>query len=427
MIDPKKIRNSLDEVINLLSKRGYSFNKKKWLKLESLRSENQKTIEDLQASLNILSKEIGNLKQKKEDTSQKEKEATEISASIKKGNKILEKVVEDLNDLLLDIPNLPDHDVPEGQNEKDNKEIRKWGKIPLFDFTPKDHLELTESLSQIDLESSSRISGTRFMVLNKELAKLHRALIQFMLDLHTVSHGYQEVYVPYIVSGQSLMGTGQLPKFGDDLFKIEGEKDLYLIPTAEVPVTNLLQNRIIESKELPLKWVSHTPCFRSESGSYGKDTRGIMRLHQFEKVELVQAVEPPDSESALEEITSNAEEVLKQLEIPYRVVTLSAGDLGFAASKTYDIEAWIPSEKKYREISSCSNFRAFQARRMKARWRKSSSEKPELLHTLNGSGLAIGRTLIALLENKQNREGNIKIPKVLQDYFQNDHIQLNGI
>ena len=413
MIDPKIIRNSLEEVINLLSKRNYPFNKKQWQKLESLRGENQRKIEDLQASLNILSKEIGSLKHKKEDTSQKENEATEISSSIKKRNKILEKVSKDLNNFLLDIPNLPDHDVPEGQNEEDNKEIRKWGKIPVFDFTPKDHLELGEAFAQIDLEASSKISGSRFMVLNKEFAKLHRALIQYMLDLHTNSHGYQEVYVPYIVTGQSLLGTGQLPKFGDDLFKIEGNKDLYLIPTAEVPVTNLLQNRIIESKELPLKWVSHTPCFRSESGSYGKDTRGIMRLHQFEKVELVQAVEPSDSESALEEITSNAEEVLKQLKIPYRVVTLSAGDLGFAASKTFDIEAWIPSEKKYREISSCSNFRTFQARRMKARWRKSSSKKPELLHTLNGSGLAIGRTLIALLENNQNREGNIKIPKVL--------------
>ncbi len=426
MIDIKEIRKSLDEVIKSLSKRGYFFDKQQWQKLESLRSKSQKEVEDMQASLNILSKEIGNLKQKKEETTEKERQATKLSSSIKKANKILEEVLNDLNNFLLEIPNLPDHDVPEGHNEGDNKEIRKWGKIPVFDFIPKDHLELCEPFSQIDLESSSKISGSRFMVLNREIAKLHRALIQFMLDLHTDSHGYQEVYVPYVVTGQSLMGTGQLPKFGDDLFKIEGDRDLYLIPTAEVPVTNLLKDRIIESKELPLKWVSHTPCFRSESGSYGKDTRGIMRLHQFEKVELVQAVEPSDSELALEEITSNAEEVLKQLNIPYRVVTLSTGDLGFAASKTYDIEAWIPSEKKYREISSCSNFRAFQARRMKARWRESSSKKTELLHTLNGSGLAIGRTLIALLENNQNDEGNIRIPKILQDYFQNDYIKLNN-
>ena len=422
MLDTKKIRNSLDKVIHDLNKRGYEFDVKSWESLESSRKKLQSETELLQSSLNNISKEIGKFKKEGRDFSDKEKEAVILTKSIKEKNKVLDTLLITLDNFLLDIPNLPDIDVPIGADEKENLELRKWGKIPTFDFDYKDHLELGEDLSGIDTEASAKISGARFSVLRDDFAKLHRSLIQFMLDHHINNYKYEEVYVPYIVNYESLKGTGQLPKFEEDLFRLENEPPLYLIPTGEVPVTNLLRDKILDSKDLPLKWVCHTPCFRSEAGSYGKDTRGIMRVLLFDKIELVQAVEASDSEDVLEEITAHAESILQALELPYRVVSLCTGDLGFAAAKTYDIEAWIPSQQKYREISSCSNFRDFQARRIQARWRNVSSKKPEFLHTLNGSGLAVGRTLLALVENYQNQDGSITVPHALRDYFKKDKI-----
>ena len=422
MLDTKKIRNSLEKVKHDLNKRGYEFDVKSWESLESSRKKLQSETELLQSSLNKISKEIGQFRQEGRDFADKEKEASVLTKSIKEKNKSLDTLLITLDNFLLDIPNLPDIDVPIGADEKENLELRKWGKIPTFDFNSKDHLALGEYLSGVDMEASAKISGARFSVLRNDFAKLHRSLIQFMLDHHINNYKYEEVYVPYIVNYESLKGTGQLPKFEEDLFRLENEPPLYLIHTGEVPVTNLLRDKIIDSKDLPLKWVCHTPCFRSEAGRYGKDTRGIMRLHQFDKIELVQAVEASDSEDVLEEITAHAESILQALELPYRVVSLCTGDLGFAAAKTYDIEAWIPSQQKYREISSCSNFRDFQARRIQARWRNVSSKKPEFLHTLNGSGLAVGRTLLALVENFQNPDGSITIPHALRDYFKKDKI-----
>jgi len=422
MLDPKLLRNSPKEVDMALKKRGIDLDLSKWKENDDSRKNIQAETEKLQSSLNKVSKEIGNLKRKKLDSSVQEDKASLLTKKIKNLSKKLQTILKDINKLALELPNIPDKDVPEGSSEKDNLEIRSWGKIPEFSFKPKDHLEIGEKLGGIDMEAATRIAGSRFSVLKSDLAKLHRSLIHFMLDMHTKEHSYEEVYVPYIVNSQSLIGTGQLPKFEEDLFKLSGEKDFYLTSTAEIPVTNLLREKIIESKELPLKWVCHTPCFRSEAGSYGKDTRGIMRVHQFEKVELVQAVEANDSEKTLESLTNHAEAVMKSLGIPYRVVSLCAGDLGFSASKTYDIEAWIPSLNCFREISSCSNFRDFQSRRMQARWRNVESNKIELLHTLNGSGLAVGRTLLALLELNQNEDGSVNIPEVLRDYLKKDKL-----
>ena len=422
MLNPKLLRNSPKEVDMALKKRGINLDLSKWKENDDSRKNIQAETEKLQSSLNKVSKEIGNLKRKKLDSSVQEDKASLLTKKIKNLSKKLQTILKDINKLALELPNIPDKDVPEGSSEKDNLEIRSWGKIPEFSFKPKDHLEIGEKLGGIDMEAATRIAGSRFSVLKSDLAKLHRSLIHFMLDMHTKEHSYEEVYVPYIVNSQSLIGTGQLPKFEEDLFKLSGEKDFYLTSTAEIPVTNLLREKIIESKELPLKWVCHTPCFRSEAGSYGKDTRGIMRVHQFEKVELVQAVEANDSEKTLESLTNHAEAVMKSLGIPYRVVSLCAGDLGFSASKTYDIEAWIPSLNCFREISSCSNFRDFQSRRMQARWRNVESNKIELLHTLNGSGLAVGRTLLALLELNQNEDGSVNIPEVLRDYLKKDKL-----
>ena len=422
MLDPKLLRNSPKEVDMALKKRGINLDLSKWKENDDSRKNIQAETEKLQSSLNKVSKEIGNLKRKKLDSSVQEDKASLLTKKIKNLSKKLQTILKDINKLALELPNIPDKDVPEGSSEKDNLEIRSWGKIPEFSFKPKDHLEIGEKLGGIDMEAATRIAGSRFSVLKSDLAKLHRSLIHFMLDMHTKEHSYEEVYVPYIVNSESLIGTGQLPKFEEDLFKLSGEKDFYLTSTAEIPVTNLLREKIIESKELPLKWVCHTPCFRSEAGSYGKDTRGIMRVHQFEKVELVQAVEANDSEKTLESLTNHAEAVMKSLGIPYRVVSLCAGDLGFSASKTYDIEAWIPSLNCFREISSCSNFRDFQSRRMQARWRNAESNKIELLHTLNGSGLAVGRTLLALLELNQNEDGSVNIPEVLRDYLKKDKL-----
>ena len=423
MLDSKLLRNNKEVVEEALKKRGYKRDLTLWRNMEDSRKKLQVETEDMKSSLNRVSKEIGHLKEKKQDSSKLVKEASSLTTKVKEKSKELQEIIIQLERFSLEFPNIPDLDVPEGETEKDNLEIRSWGNIPNFSFKPKDHLEIGEILGGMDMEAASRITGARFSVLKSDLAKLHRSLIHFMLEMHTEQHGYQEVYLPYIVNADSLTGTGQLPKFKDDLFKLEGEQGYYLTSTGEIPVTNLLREQIVESKELPLKWVCHTPCFRREAGNYGKDTRGLMRVHQFEKVELFQAVEAKDSDQTLEELTSHAEVVMKSLEIPYRVVSLCAGDLGFSAAKTYDIEAWIPSQSCYREISSCTNFRDFQSRRMQARWRNSVNRKIELLHTLNGSGLAIGRTLIALLELNQKEDGSIKVPEALRDYIKKDKIE----
>ena len=422
MLDLKLLRNSPEEVAHSLKRRGYEFDLIKWSDLENKRKSLQSDTEGLQAQLNTISKRIGELKRSKQDSSKIEKEATKLTSLIKDKSKKLDTLLQTINGIVMEMPNMPDQDVPEGQEEKDNLEIRTHGTPPKFNFNPLDHLELGSLYDGIDMESGAKITGSRFSVLKSDFARLQRSLVSFMIDTHVNEHAYKEVYVPYIVNSQSLEGTGQLPKFEEDLFKLEGDQSYYLVPTAEVPVTNLLRDEIIESKNLPIKYVCHTPCFRSEAGSYGKDTKGIMRLHQFEKVELVQAVEEADSEQALEDLTMHAESILKKLELPYRVVSVCSGDLGFAAAKTYDLEAWIPSQDTFREISSCSNFRSFQARRMKARWKNPSSGKVELLNTLNGSGLALSRTLLALVENFQQKDGSISIPDVLRDYFKSDKI-----
>ena len=422
MLDPKIIRNDLNLVEDSLKKRSLRADISSLKKLEEARKGLQSETEKLQASLNKISKEIGNLKAAKESSKEKEEKATVITKEIKKKSLKLDSTLEDLHNLGLELPNIPDSDVPVGSSEDDNVEIRSWGNIPEFSFEPKDHIEIGRLVDGIDMESGSRITGSRFSVLKSDIAGLHRALTQFMLDMHIKDHGYEELYVPYIVSSDSLVGTGQLPKFGEDLFKLEGSDNYFLSPTGEVPISNMLKDQVINSKELPIKWVSHTPCFRSEAGSYGKDTKGIMRLHQFEKVELVQVVEGGNSEKALEELTKHAEAVMKALEIPYRVVSLCTADLGFSAAKTYDIEAWVPSQARYREISSCSNFRDFQSRRMKARWKNTEKNKNELVHTLNGSGLAVGRTLLAILELNQLENGSVKVPEALRGYFNKKEI-----
>ena len=422
MLDVKLLRNSTDEVASSLERKGYEFDSVYWSDLEDQRKILQSDTESLQSKLNTLSKEIGELKRLNKDSSKIEKDATELTVLIKVKSQDLDILLKTINKIVMSMPNIPDEDVPDGKDEKANVEVRTFGSVPKFDFTPLDHLELGKLHDGIDMESGAKITGSRFSVLKSDFAKLQRSLISFMMDTHINEHGYKEVYVPFIVNSQSLEGTGQLPKFGEDLFRLEGDQSYYLAPTAEVPVTNLLRDEIIESKHLPIKLVSHTPCFRSEAGSYGKDTKGIMRLHQFEKVELVQAVEEGDSEEALEELTTHAESILKKLEIPYRVVLLCTGDLGFAAAKTYDLEAWVPSQGTFREISSCSNFRSFQARRIKARWKNPSNGKIELLNTINGSGLALSRTLLALVENFQQKDGSISIPDALRDYFKSDKI-----
>ena len=422
MLDPKVLRSSIEDVKKLLSSRGFELDTKSWVDFESLRKELQGSTEELQSELNALSKEIGSFKSKNKDTGSLENEATSLSQEIKKRNKKLEAVLNNLSNFSLSIPNIPDEDVPVGSDESDNLEIRTWGNKKEFKFEPKDHQVLGENLQQLDIPASAKIAGARFSVLKGDLAKLQRSLIQFMLDIHIEENGYEELYVPYIVNKDSLIGTGQLPKFEEDLFKLTDEREFYLTSTAEVPVTNLIRDEILESKELPKKWVTHTPCFRSEAGSYGKDTKGIMRLHQFEKVELVQVVEALDSSDALEELTSHAEGILQKLDLPYRVVSLCTGDLGFSSAKTYDLEVWVPSQKTYREISSCSNFKDFQARRMKARWKNPETNQTEFVHTLNGSGLAAGRTLLAIMENYQLEDGKIAIPAALKDYMKKDFI-----
>tara|TARA_B100001173_G_C15963049_1_gene536543 strand:+ start:19 stop:1293 length:1275 start_codon:yes stop_codon:yes gene_type:complete len=421
MLDSKKLRKDTEETILNLNRRGFHFDLNKWEKLESQRKELQSFNENQQSKLNNLSKQIGQAKKEKEDTEGLQKDATKLTTEIKELTKKLDKLLDEINDFVMSVPNLIDEDVPDGKDETENLEIRKYSSPRKFNFTPKDHLELGDNKG-IDMEAGAKITGSRFKVLKKEIAQLQRALLNFMLDTHVGDHGYEEVYVPYIVNQDSLLGTGQLPKFEEDLFKLDGKNPFYLTSTAEVPVTNLFRDEILESNNLPVKYVCHTPCFRSEAGSYGKDTKGIMRLHQFEKVELVQAVESSDSEEALEELTGHAEAILKKLELPYRVVSLCSGDIGFSSAKTYDLEVWIPSQEAYREISSCSNFRDFQARRMKARWKNNKDNSTELLNTINGSGLALSRTVLAVLENFQEEDGSVTVPDSLRSYLGKDKI-----
>ena len=423
MLDSKLLRKETKEVISNLNRRGFEFDETLWTKLESKRKDLQGSTENQQAKLNELSKNIGIAKQNSEDTKDLEKMASELTALLKEQSNELDNLLQQIDDFILSIPNLIDHDVPDGKDETANLELKKIGSPRVFDFPIKDHLEIGRSY-EIDMEAGVKLTGSRFKVFRNDIAHLQRALINFMIDTHVQEHGYEEVYVPYIVNKESLIGTGQLPKFEEDLFKIDNKNDFYLTSTAEVPVTNLFRDEILNSEKLPIKYVCHTPCFRSEAGSYGKDTKGIMRLHQFEKVELVQAVESSDSDEALEELTEHAENILKKLELPYRVVSLCSGDIGFSAAKTYDLEVWVPSQEAYREISSCSNFRAFQARRMKARWKNNSDNKIELLNTLNGSGLALSRTILAILENYQESDGSVTIPDVLRNYLGKESILL---
>ena len=424
MLDPKYLRQDLEQTAQLLLRRGYVLDIKRLAELEEQRKQVQIKTQDLQSERNSKSKNIGLAKAKGENIQPMLDEVAHLGDALKAAEDELSAIQTRLDDLLMIIPNMPHESVPVGKDENDNVEIRKWGKPKQFDFAAKDHVELGERLGQLDFETASKITGSRFAVMNGQLARLHRALIQFMLDLHTREHGYTETYVPYLVNAESLRGTGQLPKFEEDLFKLSGEQSYYLIPTAEVPVTNIVRDTIIDADYMPRKFVCHTPCFRSEAGSYGKDTRGMIRQHQFEKVELVQIVKAEDSYQAHEQWTGHAEAVLKQLDLPYRVVALCGGDMGFSAAKTYDLEVWLPGQAKYREISSCSNFEAFQARRMKARWRNPETGKPELVHTLNGSGLAVGRTLVAVMENYQQADGSIVVPEVLRSYTGFDLIAL---
>ena len=431
MIDPQLLRKDIAAVQARLATRKFQLDVEKFNALETERKSLQTRTEELQARRNQLSKAIGMKKGKGEDASAEMAEVSQVNADMEAGAARLGILQVEIADFLMGIPNLPDESVPTGKNETENKEIKTWGQTPLFDFEIKDHVDLGSALG-LDFEVAAKISGSRFVVLKGPIARLHRALAQFMLDTHTTAHDYQEIYTPYIVNAASMRGTGQLPKFEEDLFKVprqmggedpkgvnEGEaktENFYLIPTAEVPVTNLVRDEIVNADSLPMKFVAHTPCFRSEAGSYGRDVRGMIRQHQFDKVELVQMTKPENSMQALEELTAHAEKILELLELPYRKVLLCTGDMGFGSTKTYDLEVWVPSQNAYREISSCSNMGDFQARRMQARF-KAGQGKPELLHTLNGSGLAVGRALVALLENKQQVDGSIAIPKALQPYL----------
>lgn len=415
MLDPKLLRNELATVVQRLTVKNYSFDEQAFNELEGQRKALQIETESLKNERNVRSKSIGKAKAAGEDIAPLLAEVNQFGEQLEEKSAALHAVQTKLDHLLMGVPNIPHESVPTGKSEDDNVELRKWGQPKEFDFEVKDHVDAAGSL--MDFESAAKIAASRFVVMRGPMARLHRALTQFMLDTHIAEHDYQEVYVPYLVSADSLRGTGQLPKFEEDLFKVPGERDFYLIPTAEVPVTNIVRDEILNADQLPLKLVCHTPCFRSEAGSYGRDTRGLIRQHQFEKVELVQMRRPDESYQALDELLSHAENILQKLELPYRVVTLCGGDLGFSAAKTFDIEVWLPGQSAYREISSCSNFEDFQARRMQARWRNPEQKKPELLHTINGSGLAVGRTLVAVLENYQQKDGSIIIPEVLRPYM----------
>ena len=415
MLDPKLLRNDLDSVAEKLRVKNYVLDKQLFNQLEDQRKSLQVSTQQLQSERNSKSKAIGKAKAQGEDVQDFLDEVASLGDSLKQAENQLGELQAQLDDLLLVMPNIPDESVPAGDSEEDNIEVSSWGEIPEFDFEIKDHIDLGAALKGMDFERAAKLSGARFVTMTGPLATLHRALTQFMINQHSLQHGYTEAYAPYLVNEATLTGTGQLPKFKEDLFHLDSEdNNLYMIPTAEVPVTNFVADTILEAKDLPLKYVSHTPCFRSEAGSYGRDVRGLMRQHQFEKVELVQIVKPEESMQTLEQLTGHAEAILQLLKLPYRKVLLCGGDLGFASAKTYDLEVWVPGQNAYREISSCSNMLDFQARRMKARWRDPQTGKPELVHTLNGSGLAVGRTLLAIMENYQQEDGSIRIPAVLQ-------------
>ncbi|MCU1753203.1 serine--tRNA ligase [Pseudomonas sp. 6D_7.1_Bac1] len=419
MLDSKLLRSNLQDVADRLASRGYALDVARIEALEEQRKTVQTRTEALQAERNARSKSIGQAKQRGEDIAPLMADVERMANELGVGKFELDAIQTELDSIVLGIPNLPHESVPIGSDEDGNVEVRRWGTPTAFDFEIKDHVALGEKFGWLDFETAAKLSGARFALLRGPIARMHRALAQFMINLHTSEHGYEEAYTPYLVQAPALQGTGQLPKFEEDLFKIsrEGEADLYLIPTAEVSLTNIVAGEIIDAKQLPIKFVAHTPCFRSEAGASGRDTRGMIRQHQFDKVEMVQIVEPSTSMEALEGLTANAEKVLQLLELPYRTIALCTGDMGFSAVKTYDLEVWIPSQDKYREISSCSNCGDFQARRMQARFRNPETGKPELVHTLNGSGLAVGRTLVAVLENYQQADGSIRVPAVLKPYM----------
>jgi seryl-tRNA synthetase len=417
MLDPKLLRTDAEALAATLKKKKFVLDIALVNALDVKRRDLQQETEKLQNERNVRSKLIGKAKAAGEDVAPLLADVANLGNSLDQNKTALAEVQEEFNDLLMGIPNLPQDIVPEGLDESANQEIRQWGTPRKFDFEVQDHVAVGEALESLDFATASKLTGTRFVVMQGGIARMHRALIQFMLDTHSSRHGYNEVYVPYIVNRDSLLGTGQLPKFAEDLFRLEGDNEYYLIPTAEVPVTNIVRDTIVAADKMPLKFVCHTPCFRSEAGSYGRDTRGMIRQHQFEKVELVQMVRPSDSDAALEELTSHAEYILQSLELPYRAMLLCGGDMGFSAARTIDLEVWLPSQDCYREISSCSTFGDYQARRMQARWRNPETGKPELLHTVNGSGLAVGRTLVAILENYQNADGSVTVPEVLRPYM----------
>jgi len=417
MLDPILLRHESQAVADQLKARGYDFDTEAYAALEAERKETQARLQELQAERNRSAKSIGQAKAKGEDIAPLLEAVGRLSDEVTGLESAFREIRDRQKNWLLGMPNLPAEDVPAGQSEADNVEVARWGDIPTFDFKPRDHVELGELNGLMDAEAAAKLAGARFTVLRGPLARLHRALAQFMLDVQTEAHGYQEVYLPYLVNSDAMLGTGQLPKFGDDAFATTDDPPRYLVPTAEVPMTNLVAGEIIDADRLPLQFTSQTPCFRREAGSHGKDTRGMIRQHQFEKIELVQVTRPEDSDAALERLTGHAEAILQQLGLAYRKVVLCVGDMGFSARKTYDLEVWLPGQGTYREISSCSNCGDFQARRMQARWRNPVSGKPELVHTLNGSGLAVGRALIAVLENYQQRDGTVRIPEALQPYL----------
>jgi seryl-tRNA synthetase len=423
VIDPKLLRADPDAVARNLARRGFSFDVAEYRRQEEQRKQLQIEVDRIRAERNATARAVGQAKARGEDAAPLLARGEQLGVELAEADRRYQEIQAALDQRLLELPNLLQDEVPEGRDEAANVELRRWGTPRELGFEARDHVDIGARLARgIDFEAGSRIAGARFVALRGQVAKLHRVLGQFMLDLHTREHGYTEVYVPYLASREALTGTGQLPKFEQDLFAVRSEQGHYLIPTAEVPVTNLVREQILEAGELPLKLVCHSPCFRSEAGSHGKDTRGMIRQHQFDKVEIVQIVAPERSRQAHEELTAHAEEVLKRLELPYRVVALCAGDIGFASARTFDLEVWLPGQGRYREISSCSNFEAFQARRMQARWRNPATGKPEPVHTLNGSGLAVGRTLVAILENGQNADGSVSLPSALVPYFGADRI-----
>ncbi|HAT2009092.1 TPA: serine--tRNA ligase [Legionella pneumophila] len=417
MLDNQLLRENPQYVATQLLKRGFQFDAVTFSQLEEKRKALQVSTQSLQNERNLRSKAIGEAKSRGEKIEPMREEVNKLGAKLEQQKTELDEILKQIEVISLSLPNIPHESVPVGKDELDNQEIRKWGDVPAFSFPVKSHDELGEALGQMDFALAAKITGSRFVVMKGHLARLHRALIQFMLDIHIQQHGYQEIYVPYIVNADSLLGTGQLPKFEADLFKLTGENGYYLTSTSEIPVTNTVREMILSAEQLPIRYVCHSPCFRSEAGSYGKDTKGMIRQHQFEKVELVWITKPEDSYNALEQLTQHAEVILQRLNLPYRVVALCTGDIGAGSAKTYDLEVWLPSQNTYREISSCSNMEAFQARRMKARFRNPDTNEIQLVHTLNGSGLAVGRTLVAIMENYQDEHGNIHIPDALKPYL----------